>query len=259
MKDQLHLGILQYDIVWEDPTKNKDKIDSTIEAIQDQLDLLVLPEMFSSGFTMNPKAVAETMQGATINWMKLKAAKHQFAITGSLVIEEDGNYYNRLVFVRPNGEISSYDKRHLFTYAGEHTYYKAGRDRLVFNYLGWKICPMICYDLRFPVWSRNNLDYDVLLYVANWPEARTSHWKTLLPARAIENQCYVIAANRMGQDDLGLNYIGASAAINYSGESLLEMNNEEKMERVIISKGKMKAFREKLAFLKDQDQFEIMD
>jgi predicted amidohydrolase len=223
----------------------------------EDVDLIVLPEMFASGFTMNPKAVAETMQGETISWLQHLAKAKDCAITGSLVIEENGNYYNRLVFVFPSGDIKTYDKRHLFTLAGEDKVYTAGIDKLIVEYKGFRICLLVCYDLRFPVFSRNVEDYDVLLYVANWPKPRVNAWDILLKARAVENMCYTIGVNRIGTDNNHLEYVGHSQAVDFLGNYLLEPQETEGVFIVKLDKNKMLETRSKLAFLNDKDTFEI--
>lgn len=223
----------------------------------EEVDLIVLPEMFSSGFTMNPKAVAETMNGETIAWLQHLAKAKDCAITGSLVIEENGKYYNRLVFVYPNGELKTYDKRHLFTLAGEDKVYTAGKEKLIIEYKGFRICPLICYDLRFPVFARNVEDYDVLLYVANWPKPRINAWDILLKARAVENMSYAIGVNRIGFDENNLEYTGHTQAVDFLGSYLVEPQETDGVFIVEVDKEKLLETRSKLAFLKDKDNFEI--
>lgn len=224
----------------------------------EDVDLIVLPEMFSSGFTMNPKAVAETMDGETVGWLQHLAQAKACAITGSLVIEEDGKYYNRLVFVYPNGELKTYDKRHLFTLAGEDKVYTAGKEKLIIDYKGFRICPLICYDLRFPVFARNVEDYDVLLYVANWPKPRINAWDILLKARAVENMSYAIGVNRIGMDENELEYVGHSQAVDFLGNYLLEPQETDGVFIVELDKEKLLETRSKLAFLEDKDQFRLL-
>lgn len=220
------------------------------------MDIIVLPEMFTSGFTMNPSHVAETMQGKTITWLKDLASKKKSAITGSLVIEEEGHYYNRLVFVHPNGTIESYDKRHTFTLAGEHKVYSAGTQKLIVNYKEWNICPLVCYDLRFPVWARNVENYDVLIYVANWPKVRTAAWDALLKARAIENMSYCIGVNRVGTDGNDHDYSGHSAAYDVLGNRMDSIPpHKEFIEIVTLNKEDLQTYRTKLNFLEDRDSF----
>ena len=243
---------------WENPGENRDLLQNKINAISQDVDLIVLPEMFTSGFTMNPKSVAETMQGATISWLKEVAKKRNCALSGSLVIEENGNYFNRLVFVFPNGDIQQYDKRHLFTLAGENKVYKAGVDKLIFEYKGYKICPLICYDLRFPVFSRNMENYDILIYVANWPKPRVNAWDILLKARAVENMTYVIGVNRIGMDANNHEYVGHSQAIDYLGNYILEPQETDEVFIIDLNKEKMLETRNKLAFLCDKDMFKLL-
>ncbi|MDX5585850.1 MAG: nitrilase family protein, partial [Aureibaculum sp.] len=211
MQKHLTIALVQTDLVWENPKQNKINISNEIDALSENMDLIILPETFTTGFTMNPYDFAETMNGEVILWLKSVATTKNTAITGSLIIKENGKYYNRLVFVFPSGEIQIYDKRHTFTFAGEDKVFTAGDNKLIVDYRGWKICPLICYDLRFPVWARNIENYDVLLYVANWPKPRINAWNTLLKARAIENMCYCVGVNRVGVDSRGNTYTGNSA------------------------------------------------
>ena len=214
--------------------------------------------MFTSGFTMNATSVAETMKGDTINWLRQLANKSQAAITGSLVIVENDDYYNRLVFVEPSGRMTTYDKRHTFTLAGEHKVYTAGTEKVILDYKGWKICPMVCYDLRFPVWARNTEDYDLLLYVANWPKIRVNAWDILLKARAIENMAYCIGVNRVGLDGNNYEYSGHSAAYDVLGNRIDSIpESKEAIEVVTLEKNHITKYREKLGFLKDRDAFNL--
>lgn len=254
----MKIALIQTSLIWENPNENRSLIQYKINAISQYVDLIVLPEMFTSGFTMNPKNVAETMQGETILWLKDVAKTKNCAITGSLVIEENGNYFNRLVFVFPNGEIQHYDKRHLFTLAGEDKVYTSGTEKLIVTYKGFKICPLICYDLRFPVFSRNVEDYDLLLYVANWPKVRINAWDTLLKARAIENMSYIIGVNRVGIDDNNLEYNGHSQVLDFLGNHMIAPYENEDIFIVELSKEKMLETRSKLAFLNDKDEFKIV-
>jgi len=254
----MKIALLQTALSWENPSKNRDLFQQKINAISQYVDLFVLPEMFTSGFTMRPKNVAETMQGETVSWLKDLAKKRNCAITGSLVIEENGNYFNRLVFVFPNGEVQHYDKRHLFTLAGEDKVYTSGNDKLIVEYKGFKICPLICYDLRFPVFSRNLEAYDVLIYEANWPKTRVNAWDILLKARAVENMCYVVGVNRVGTDDNKHEYVGHSQVIDFLGNHLLEPQTEDAVFVVALNKHTMLETRSKLDFLNDKDNFEIL-
>lgn len=258
MSGNLHSALIQTALVWENPQQNRDNILEKIETIKKPVDLLVLPEMFTSGFTMHPAHVAETMTGETMTWLTHLASKNQFAITGSLVIEEDGNFYNRMVFVHPNGKIEHYDKRHRFTLAGEHGVYTAGSKKLIVDYKGWKICPLVCYDLRFPVWSRNVENYDVLIYVANWPKIRVAAWDALLKARAIENMSYCIGVNRVGTDANSHEYSGHSAAYDVLGQRIDTIPyDKEAIEILTLNKKELDMTRSKLNFLSDRDQFSI--
>ena len=253
----MKIALIQTSLIWENPTENRSHLAQKITGFMEEVDLIVLPEMFSSGFTMNPKAVAETMQGETIAWLQHLAKAKNCAITGSLVVEENGNYYNRLVFVFPTGEIKTYDKRHLFSLAGENECYTAGKEKLVVEYKGYKICPLICYDLRFPVFSRNVENYDVLLYVANWPKPRINAWDILLKARAVENMCYTIGVNRIGKDHNHLEYVGHTQVIDFLGDYVLEPQEADAVFIVELNKAKLLETRKKLAFLKDKDDFKI--
>ena len=249
--------LIQAPLVWENPKLNRDYFEGRINSISGKVDLIVLPEMFSTAFTMNPSAVAETMHGETVLWMQYLAKAKNSAITGSVVIEENGNYYNRMLFVFPLGEIQYYDKRHLFTLAGEEKVYTAGTQKLIVDYLGWKICPLVCYDLRFPVFSRNVEEYDLLIYVASWPKVRTTAWDALLKARAIENVSYVIGVNRTGEDASGHSYIGHSQVVDSLGEYVVEPQESDAMFKATLDKSKLTEIRKKFAFLSDKDTFEI--
>ena len=253
----MKIALIQTILFWENPNKNRSYLTEKINSISQYVDLIVLPEMFTSGFTMNPKNVTETMQEETISWLKDLAKSKNCAITGSLVIEENEHYFNRLVFVFPSGEIQTYDKRHLFTLAGEDKVYTSGKDKLIVDYKGFKICPLICYDLRFPVFSRNVEDYDVLIYVANWPKPRINAWDILLKARAVENMSYVIGVNRVGLDDNNLEYVGHSQAIDFLGNFIQDPQETEEIFIVKLEKEKLLETRSKLSFLNDKDQFEI--
>ena len=258
MSETLNIALVQTELTWEKPEQNRANLFKKIDAISDLVDIIVLPEMFTSGFTMNPSHVAETMQGETISWMTSLAAKKQAAITGSLVIKENDNYYNRMVFVHPNGMIDQYDKRHTFTLAGEDKVYTAGNKKIVVDYKGWKICPLICYDLRFPVWSRNAEQYDVVIYVASWPAIRMVAWDTLLKARAIENMSYCVGVNRVGKDGNNHDYSGHSAVYDVLGSRIDSIPfDEEAVGIVTLKKEHIEFNRTKFNFLADQDQFSI--
>lgn len=253
---ELKVALVQTNLVWEHPAENRKQLTAKINAISEEVDIIVLPEMFTSGFTMHPENVAETMEGETITWLKQLAAEKNAAITGSLVISEENQYFNRSVFVLPSGEIETYDKKHTFTLAGEHKVYKAGTEKNIIHYKGWKICPLICYDLRFPVWARNVENYDVLLYVANWPKPRVNAWDALLKARAIENMSYCIGVNRVGLDANSHEYSGHSAAYDVLGEKLTDIQpNKEETAIVTLTKKNIETYRNKLKFLDDKDTF----
>jgi predicted amidohydrolase len=254
----MKIALIQIPLVWEDPKSNRASIEQKINAIESETDLIVLPEMFTTGFTMQPERVAETMGGETIQWMQSLAKAKNAAITGSLIIVEEGKYFNRLVFVFPTGEIQEYDKRHLFTLAGEDGVFTAGTSKVLIEYKGWKICPLICYDLRFPVFSRNTENYDLLIYVANWPKTRVNAWDTLLQARAIENMSYTIGVNRLGVDDNNLEYVGHSQVADYLGSPVIEPQTTEGVFIAKLDKHSLHDTRKKINFLKDQDLFKLL-
>ena len=258
MQDQLKVALVQSELIWENPEQNRLNFTEKIKTINEKIDLIVLPEMFTSGFTMTPEHVAETMNGPSIAWMKALAEETNAAICGSLVIEEDHKYYNRFVFVRPENDISIYDKRHTFNLAGEGEVYEAGTSKIIINYKGWKICPMVCYDLRFPVWARNVEGYDLLMYVANWPKPRTIAWDALLKARAIENMSYCLGVNRVGTDANHHEYSGHSAVYDVLGESLSHIESSKvQIEVFTLAKAHIKSIRDKLRFLEDRDVFNL--
>ena len=263
---------IQSTLHWEDKKANLQMFEEKIFSISQPTEIVVLPEMFSTGFSMQPKKLAETMEGETMQWMKQVAAKNKIILTGSVIIEQDGKYYNRLLWVLPGGQVGYYDKRHLFAYADEDQHYTPGEKRLIASVKGWKINLLVCYDLRFPVWSRqaspltplqrrgeqNAPEYDVLIYVANWPERRVHAWTTLLRARAIENQCYVMGVNRTGDDGNKIHYTGESMAIDPMGEILYCKKDEDDVFSVTLDKSHVEKIREKFPFWKDADQFKII-
>jgi len=253
----MKIALIQAPLVWENPELNRKYFADKINSIQEEIDLVVLPEMFSTGFTMRPENVSETMDGETIALLKSLAKAKKSAITGSLTIRENGKFYNRLVFVFPSGEIRNYNKRHLFSLAGEEKVYASGTEKLIVEYKGWKICPLICYDLRFPVFSRNVEDYDLLLYIANWPQQRIQAWDILLKARSVENICYTIGVNRIGEDGNNHPYSGHSQVVDFLGNYLLEPQISEEIFMVNLDKNKMLETRQKFGFLNDRDYFEI--
>lgn len=260
MEENLHITLLQTSLYWEDKAANLSMFDKKLEEVKEHTDLIVLPEMFSTGFSMRSEILAETMDGETLKWMRLKAAQKKCVITGSVIIKEEGAYYNRLLWVSPDGDVKYYSKRHLFRMAKENNYYNSGSERLVVELKGWKIAPLICYDLRFPVWSRRTkmFDYDALIYVANWPERRNHPWKTLLMARAIENQSYVAGVNRVGLDGNNIIHSGDSAVIDFKGEKISSLNAfEEKAETITLNKQTLSDFRQSFPAHMDADEFEI--
>ncbi|MEQ8517898.1 MAG: amidohydrolase [Cytophagales bacterium] len=256
----LKISLIQTHLHWEDPIANLAHLEEKIWQIDKETDLIVLPEMFSTGFSMDTKKLAEPMNLHSFKWMQKMAAQKKCVITGSLIIKEKGHNYNRLIWMRPDGTYAQYDKRHLFTFASESDYFSAGKERLMTELKGWKILPQICYDLRFPVWSRNlkSNPYDLLIYVANWPETRISAWNALLKARALENASYSIGLNRIGMDGKGLSYSGNSAAYDFLGNALLELKNEDGIFNIELSHDKLIAYRKKFPLLEDQDQFKIL-
>jgi predicted amidohydrolase len=254
----MHIALVQSPLVWEDKQANLDYFSEIFETLPSDLDLIILPEMFTSGFTMQPHLVACSMDGLVVRWMQSETKKRQAALMGSVVMEENGKFYNRLLFVNPEGAVAYYDKKHLFSLAGEHQVYESGTQKLIIRYRGWNICPLICYDLRFPVFSRNKEGYDLLVYVANWPEIRTNAWDILLKARAVENMSYVVGVNRVGEDGAGHRYIGHSQVIDFLGNEVLPPQKDEAVFYVKLDKEKLIQTREKLNFLEDQDDFEML-
>lgn len=250
---------IQTNLFWEDKEANLRMFEEKIRSIKDKTEVIVLPEMFSTGFSMNTEKLAEKMDGPTINWMKELSKEKRAIITGSVIIEEENKFYNRLIWMMPNGNFGHYDKRHLFGYAGEDKHYTAGNKRLIASVNGWKINLQICYDLRFPVWARQQSEgeYDLLIYVANWPERRSHAWKTLLHARAIENQCYVVGVNRTGKDEHDIMHSGDSLFIDPLGETIYRCKEQEEVYTLRLNKEKLYETRRKLPFLKDADDFSI--
>lgn len=258
MNTDLTITLIQTALFWESPEANRAMLEEKISQIGQPTDLIVLPEMFTTGFTMKPESVAEPMGLTTFRWMKQQAAQTGAVITGSYVVKAGGNFYNRLLWMQPDGTFDHYDKRHLFRLSGEQNHYAAGTQRLIKEWKGWRICPLICYDLRFPVWSRNTgPDFDLLLYVANWPAARSHAWNTLLQARAIENLCYVAAVNRVGQDGNGHGYAGESCVVDFRGERSGYQQNEEVIHTENLKKADLSTFREKFPAYLDADPFTI--
>lgn len=270
----LTLTLIQSDLHWENKPANLKVFEEKINSIKEKTEVIILPEMFSTGFTMHPEKFAEDMTGETVTWMKRIAAKKRAILTGSIIIKEKDNYYNRLLWILPTGESGYYDKRHLFAYAGENERYKAGSKRLIASVKGWKLNLMVCYDLRFPVWARQQLqilptnngedkelkpEYDILMYLANWPEKRIHAWNTLLQARAIENQCYVIGVNRIGNDGNAIYHNGNSMVVNAMGEVLYQKQHQEDIFTITLEKQHLADTRSTLPFLKDADEFQIIN
>jgi predicted amidohydrolase len=253
--------------VWHDPKANRDYYSSVLRNRQQSADIIVLPETFTSGFSNDALDQAETMAGDTVEWLQAMAAACNCAITGSVQIREGGKVFNRMLWAMPDGRIQSYDKRHLFRMANEHQRYAAGTDRISIEYKGWRICPQVCYDLRFPVFSRNRFnatvadgyDYDVLIYVANWPSPRHFAWQTLLKARAIENLSYVVGVNRVGSDGNGLDYLGGSTVLDFLGQTLIEAGAGPEVKSARISHSALQEFRARFPVHLDADSFEIME
>ncbi len=258
----MNLAIAQYDIAWEAPAINRSKISTLLRDTETSIDLLILPEMFTTGFSMNVTEISETMDGPSIQWMLEMAATYKAVIAASLIIKEGQSYYNRLIWARPDGSFEHYDKRHLFTLAREDKYFAAGSKKLILDLevdgVSWRICPLICYDLRFPVWSRNTDSYDLLIYVANFPAKRKFAWSQLLVARAIENQCYVAGVNRIGLDGVNIPYSGDSVILNYEGHGIESVHSNEGIFSAHLSKEKLRAFRRAYSFLRDRDDFEVL-
>jgi predicted amidohydrolase len=258
----LKITVIQSNLHWENIQANLEMFEEKINSIEGQPEIVVLPEMFSTGFSMNPSELAETMDGSAVQWMKKISREKRIVLTGSLMIRENEEVFNRLLWVLPNGNIGFYDKRHLFGFAGEDAHYQRGMKRFIASVKGWKINLQICYDLRFPVWARQQVqngeaEYDVLVYVANWPERRSQAWKTLLQARAIENQCYVVGVNRVGNDGNNIYHSGDSMIVDPMGSVLEQAEHEEKIFTVTLDRNELDGIRSKLPFLKDADQFLI--
>jgi predicted amidohydrolase len=271
----LTFTLIQTSLHWEDKAANLQMLEEKINSITEKTQVVVLPEMFSTGFSMRPELLAETMDGETISWMKRLAAAKKVILTGSVIIQENGSYYNRSVWMQPNGEFGYYNKRHLFAFAQEDKHYSPGTERFIASANGLKVLLMVCYDLRFPVWARqispltpqqkredvdtkDVFEYDILIYVANWPERRSTAWKTLLQARAIENQCYVIGVNRVGEDGNAIYHSGDSMVVSPLGEVLYHKANDEDIFTITLKKEDLDDVRRKFQFWRDADDFQIM-
>jgi len=259
MKTALRISLVQTDIAWENKRKNLRKLEIKLQALSGKTDFIVLPEMFSTGFTMQSHLFAETINGETLTTLRQWSKKYNIAIAGSFICNEKEKFFNRAFFLSPDGEEHFYDKRHLFRMGNEPQYFSAGSQRCIFSWLGWKICLMVCYDLRFPVWCRNVInEYDLLLFVANWPAPRTRAWDTLLCARAIENQSYVCGVNRVGDDAMGIHYNGNSALYNMKGENLVNFTKDEEGIRTVnLNLDSLRSFRTKFPAWRDADFFSL--
>jgi len=253
----IRISIFQVELLWENPEANRKMLSNYLSDIAPESDAAIFPEMFTSGFTMNAGKLAERMDGKSIQWMLEEAAKHKMALAGSLIIEENGNYYNRFVWVYPDGRLIYYDKRHLFSLSEEPRVFTPGKKREIIEYLGWTIFPQVCYDLRFPVWARNDNNYDIYLNVANWPVMRSVAWNVLLQARAIENQAFAIGVNRFGKDGHEIYHAGDSSVIDPLGKVVLKISDKENVKTVTLKKEKLNEIRRKLPFLNDRDNFKI--
>ena len=254
----MKVSLIQSELVWENPVENKKAFDTKLIELYQQTDLVVLPEMFTTGFSMNPQGIASNYE--ILNYLKVHASKGNFAIYGSVMYATDTGYVNRGIFMNPDGEHTFYDKRHTFTLAGEHNVYDKGEEPVVVSFKNWKINLQICYDLRFPVYSRNTSDYDICIYVANWPVPRVNAWDALLKARAIENMCYTIGVNRTGKDGTGMDYNGHSQVYDVLGKELIDVHPWEQngIKTVLLDKNHISHYRDKLKFLQDRDRFNLL-
>ena len=250
--------LVQYNIVWELARKNISYLTALLSNYKPDNAVIVLPEMFSTGFTMKPNNVAEEMNGETVNWMKNTAVQYNSVVAGSLIIKENNQYYNRFIWAFPNGTVSFYNKRHLFRMGGENEIYSGGIERVILNFNGFRILPLVCYDLRFPVWSRNKNDYDLIVYSANWPAARQNAWNTLLKARAIENQAFVAGVNRIGSDGAGISYSGNTQVVDFKGNVLADAGNNSSILTVNINIEELNDFRSSFPAWMDADGFDIL-
>lgn len=256
----MKIALVQTNLYWEDIQANLSNLEEKIWGLQDQVDVIVLPEMFTTGFSMQAPQLAEPMNFTTFKWMKQVAEQTNAVVTGSYIVKENGAFFNRLIWIQPDGKFFSYDKRHLFTLAEEQKTYKGGEARLIVEWREWRFCPLVCYDLRFPVWSRNDAlqPYDCLLYVANWPQRRISAWNTLLKARAIENVSYTLGVNRTGNDGHGVYYNGDTSAYDYQGNQLANSSDTEEILLVELDKKGLDAFRVSFPALMDGDPFHLL-
>ena len=255
--ESLRLGLVQAKLRWREPEANRGHLEELLARAGEGMDLAILPETFTTGFLGDPGVAEEGMEGETVEWMQAVAARRECVLAGSAVITTPAGRRNRLLWVQPDGTVQFYDKRHLFGMGGEEQRYVAGDERVVFHWRGWRICPQVCYDIRFPVWCRNRNDYDLLLVVANWPQPRVDAWSLLLRARAVENQCFVAAVNRVGEDGNGVRYPGASVVHDPMGGAVLQLGGEECLQTARVDLATVREVREKLPFLRDADDFHL--
>ena len=253
---ELRLSTIQSNLIWEDIDANLAHFTPKLQALKGQTDIVILPEMFTTGFTNNRTDLAEGPNGKTFQWLYQQSLAIEAVIAGSYIVKEENKYYNRLIWMQPNGKYGVYNKRYLFTKAKEDDYYERGTKRVMVEWKGWKICPLICYDLRFPMWARNNVGYDLLIYTASWPTTRANHWKALLQARAIENQVYTVGVNRVGRDGNDFVYSGDTSVIDYSGKVLYQTADVEDVFTITFNQEDQENYRTRLAYLKDQDGYE---
>lgn len=259
MSENLKISCVQADLAWESIDENLEKFSKFLYKIPLETELVILPEMFTTGFSMNSAELAESMDGKTINWMKKESKKHNKIILGSTIIKENEKFYNRCITMFPNGKFFTYDKGHLFRMEKEHEDFTKGNQKTIFEHNAWRVCTMICYDLRFPVWSRNQGEYDLLIYIASWPESRREVWNTLLKARAIENQVYVVGVNRIGKDGEGISYSGDSVIINPKGQVIEKARDySEEVISAELSLNELKSFRDKFPVYLDADKFKLL-
>lgn len=255
--NDLTISLIQTSLHWHNPKDNRSRFEQLIKEPGVDTDVIILPEMFTTGFTMKASDNAEPQPGDTLRWMQQQAQKSQAVITGSITIKQQDNFFNRLYWVKPDGNYQYYDKKHLFSYADENQHFTAGSKRLIVDHKGWRICPLICYDLRFPVWSRNDVDYDLLIYVANWPAPRQNAWHSLLKARAIENMSYVAGVNRIGTDGNDHNYLGGSVVYDVLGDELFTAKSQEINQTITLNYEALQQQRKRFGFLKDRDPFTL--
>lgn len=257
--ETIKITVFQAYLFWENADKNLQNLGLRLSSLKGKTDLIILPEMFNTGFTMNVEKCAERMDGMTMRWMYNTAKSFECVVAGTLIIEEEGRYYNRFVWMSPDGSYVHYDKRHLFGMANEDSVFTAGASRVIVELKGWRICPMVCYDLRFPVWSRNQEDgYDLLVYTASWPDKRSAHWRALIPARAIENQAFVVGVNRVGHDGNEVYYSGGSMCISPLGDVVYYKPEDEDLYTFTLNPKDLESARQQFPFLQDGDKFSLL-